>query len=155
MATTRHQGPKWRTNNYPHKELTGRIITSFYTVYDRLGYGFLESVYRHALAVEFTRAGLRFEQETSLRVWYEGVLVGSFRSDFLLEHRVLVEVKAAKNLTEADTHQLLNYVRCSDKEVGLLLHFGPRPAVKRVVSTAKPKLDADESVRSSASSAPR
>ena len=117
------------------KELTELIIRLFYRVYDRLGFGFLESVYREALAYEFTKNGLLYKREAGSEVWYEVARVGRFRADFLVEDRIVVEVKATRLLSDADTKQLLNELRCSDKEVGLLLHFGPTAKFHRMIYT--------------------
>ena len=118
-------------DSYLHKELTATIIGAFYVVYNALGYGFLESVYLQALAVELTRRGVGLRREAELKVRYQGVVVGRYRADMIAEDAVVIEAKAAKRLSDADTAQLLNCLRCSDMQVGLLLHFGPRPSVKR------------------------
>jgi GxxExxY protein len=118
-----------------YEELTDAIIGAFYSVYDRLGFGFLESVYRNALANEFERRGLSFEREVSIEVWDLGERVGHFRADFLVEGKVIVEVKASQLLCEPDRKQLLNYLRSTPIEVGLLLHFGEKPKVERRIYT--------------------
>ena len=116
-----------------HADVTGDIIAAFYAVYDELGYGFLESVYCAAFAVELERRGLDFSRESPIDVYYKGVRVGHFRTDFRIAEVVLVEIKASKSLTDADSKQLLNGLRSTVLEVGLLLHFGPRPAFRRLV----------------------
>jgi GxxExxY protein len=118
-----------------HSDLTDITNGAFYRVYNGLGFGFLESVYRNALAKELTKAGVVFEREVPIDVWYDGEKVGHFRSDFLLESRVILEIKASQAMTEADRKQLLNYLRGSRVEVGLLLHFGPKPVVRRILYT--------------------
>jgi GxxExxY protein len=117
------------------EQITGAIIRIFYRVYDKLGFGFLESVYCEALAYEFTKNGLLFKREPRVVVWYDDARVGRFRADFLVENRIVVEVKATRLLSDADTRQLLNELRCSDKEVGLLLHFGPKAKFHRMLFT--------------------
>jgi GxxExxY protein len=118
--------------------LTKTIIACFYRVYDGLGYGFLESVYRRALAVEFRLSGISAVSEAPFDVWYRNDRVGRFRGDFLVERRAIVEVKASQTLALADRKQLLNYLRASPVEVGLLLHFGPKAAFERFIySNAK------------------
>lgn len=140
------------SDSYVHKELTGLIIGAYYAVYNGLGYGFLESVYLRALAIELTRRGVRLQREAEVKVRYQGVVVGRYRADMIAEDAVVIEAKASKRLTDADCAQLLNCLRCSDMQVGLLLHFGARPSIKRfAVST--PLADFQEVV--SASSAPR
>jgi len=114
--------------------LTHEIIGAFYTVYNALGYGLLESVYTTALCLELTRRGLRVEREVRVEVFCGADKVGTFRADVLVESRVVVENKATRVLSATDRPQLLNCLRCSNLEVGLLLHFGPRPAFHRVVA---------------------
>jgi GxxExxY protein len=116
-----------------HADITREIIAAFYAVYDELGYGFLESVYSAALAIEFRRRGLACERELPIDVFYQNERVGHFRADFRVRGVVLLECKASKALTEGDSKQLLNGLRATSLEVGLLLHFGPRPAFKRLV----------------------
>jgi len=116
-----------------YEELTEKIIGAFYQVYDDLGFGFLERVYERALAVEFGILGLMFERQVPIRVVYRDVLVGEYYADFVVDGKVIVEVKAIRELSGADGKQLLNYLRATDKEVGLLLNFGQKPEVKRKV----------------------
>ncbi|HEX6051814.1 MAG TPA: GxxExxY protein [Gemmatimonadaceae bacterium] len=121
----------------PHvleKELTNTIIGAFYAVYNALGYGFLESVYARSLLLELRRRGIRALREVGVDVYYLGEPVGRFRTDLIVESRVIVEVKGGQSLGRTDREQLLNYLRCSNLEVGLLMHFGPRPAFQRVVA---------------------
>jgi GxxExxY protein len=132
--------------------LTRRIIGAFYDVYNALGYGFLESVYANALAVEIVSRGLHVVREASAEVRYKGEVVGMFRADLLVESRVVVELKASPKLHPAHPAQLLNYLRATDLEVGLLLHFGPRPGIQGfVASNDLPRAKHD--LRQSASSA--
>ena len=116
------------------EKLTGKVIGAFYTVYNTLGYGFRESVYSRALTIELRRCGLRVDREVSFTVYYEGEVVGRYRIDHLVEGRLVLEIKAGKSLAPRDRDQLLNALRASDHEVGLLLHFGPRPTFCRVVA---------------------
>ena len=119
-----------------HGELTERIIGAFYRVYDRLGYGFLESVYKNALANEFRRSGIAFEREVLIEVWDLGERIGIFKADFVVEGNVLLEVKASQLLSPADRKQLLNYLRSSSLEVGLLLlNFGEKAKFERMIYT--------------------
>jgi GxxExxY protein len=120
---------------YLHSDITDISSGAFYRVYNGLRFGFLESVYRNALSKELTRAGVSFDREVPVDVWYDGEKVGHFRADFLVEGRVILEVKASLALTDADRKQLLNYLRGSRVEVGLLLHFGPKPSIKRIIFT--------------------
>jgi GxxExxY protein len=115
--------------------ITGPVIRVFFRAYDRLGFGFLESVYANALAFELEEAGIAFEREVAVDVWYNGRRIGHYRADFLIEGRVIVELKASEQLTDANRKQVLNLLRCSRLEVGLLLHFGPRARFERIVYT--------------------
>jgi GxxExxY protein len=112
--------------------LSGRVIGGFYRAYDRLGYGFLESVCRGALRIELEREGLRFATEVALDAVYDGVVVGRFRADLIVEGRLIAEVKAGDHLLPACRAQLVNYLRITGIGSGLLLHFGPSPRVTRV-----------------------
>ena len=121
--------------------ITGDVIRRFYRVYDRLGFGFAESVYTNALGIELQAAGISFEREKALNVWYKGECVGVFRADLLIASKVIVEVKATHVLAEAHRGQLHNYLRCSNLEVGLLLHFGPKASFERMIHTNDRKRD--------------
>jgi len=124
-----------------HGRITGDVIRLFFRVYDRLRFGFLESVYANALAHELRLAGIQFEREAPVDIWYDGVCAGQFRADFLIERRVVLELKATLLLSEADRRQLLNYLRCSEIEVGMLLHFGQRASFERMLYTNDRKKD--------------
>jgi len=115
-----------------HKELTARIIRVFFEVYNELGFGFLESVYAEALASAFREAGLTVEREMPLEVRFRGRVVGQFRADLVVGGAVLVETKACPSLHPAHNAQVLNYLRATVLEIGLLLNFGPRPGIKRL-----------------------
>ena len=119
------------------REITGEIIGAFYTCYNELGFGFLESVYRRALATEIRARGLHAEQERPIEVLYRGVNVGSFRVDIVVDDRVIIEVKSTSVLGPTDKRQLLNYLRATRIEVGLLLHFGPEAKFYRFADAAK------------------
>lgn len=119
--------------NLLHSETTGAIADAFYRVYRVLGHGFLESVYRNAMAVELARVGMQVRKEFPAEVLYEGVSVGSFRFDLLVDFRVIVEVKCAAVLQPFNRKQLLNYLKASEIEVGMLLNFGATPEFKRLV----------------------
>lgn len=125
--------------DFPERELTQEIIGAFFKVYNTLGYGFLESVYQRALAHELRKRGLSVELEFLCEVWYDGILVGHFRCDMAVERRVIVENKAAERISQADHSQTLNYVRAAAFTAGLLLHFGPRPAIHRFANTRSRK----------------
>jgi GxxExxY protein len=112
--------------------ITEKVIGLFFDVYNELGPGFLESVYVGALAVALAQAGMRFRREALLEVVFRGVVVGTFRADLLVEEKVVVEAKAARAIDPAHESQLLNYIRASRFEVGLLLNFGRQPKFRRM-----------------------
>ena len=116
-----------------HGSLTDQILRVFYDVYNELGHGFLESVYHRSLVMALESAGLNVCSRVDIPVWFRGHQVGQFVADILVEQCVLLELKAARSLDTAHRAQLLNYLRATDIEVGLLLNFGERPEFKRVV----------------------
>lgn len=129
---------------YLHKELTSKIIQAFYKVYNTLGYGFLEKVYENAMRVELNKMGISVEQQKNIKVYYESEMVGDYFADLLIEELVIVELKAAENICEEHEAQLLNYLKATDIEVGLLLNFGKIPEVRRKIFMNKnKKLNAD------------
>ncbi len=117
--------------SFKHTDITERIIKAFYTVYNTLGYGFLEKVYRNALAIELRKLGLEVIQEARITVYYEGEVVGEYFADLLVAGVVVVELKAVEKLLEEHEAQLLNYLKATPYEVGLLLNFGPQPEIRR------------------------
>ena len=116
-----------------HGEITREVIGAFYEVYNILGYGYGESVFANALPVALAERGLRFEREAPLAVRYRDVVVGVFRADLIVEGRVLVELKVAERIAAAHESQVLNYLRASGLRVALILNFGAKPAVRRLV----------------------
>jgi GxxExxY protein len=118
---------------YKHKETTGQIIKAFYTVYNALGYGFLEKVYDTALGIELSKLGLTVRPQAPIEVRYDGHVVGQYFADLLIADTVIVEVKAVRTLSDAHEAQLLNYLKATQIEVGLLLNFGPKPEIKRKI----------------------
>lgn len=118
-----------------HKDITSDIIKSFYKVYNNLGYGFLEKVYENALCLELKKMNYLVENQKSIQVFYDGEVVGNYFADFLINNKVIVELKAASSLCEAHKVQLINYLKATDKEVGLLLNFGVKAEFKRVISS--------------------
>jgi GxxExxY protein len=109
---------------YPHKELTRKIIGAAMEVYNTLGCGFLESVYEEALTLEFRLQNIEFERQKPLDVFYKGTKVKQFVCDFLVADNVLVERKATKDLSGIDKAQVLNYLKSTNLKLGLLLNFG-------------------------------
>ena len=116
-----------------HRELTEKIIGVFYDVYNELGHGFLESVYEQALALALSQAGMMVDRQVPISVWFRGQSIGEFRADTVVDGKVLLELKAARTIDQAHEKQLLNYLRATDIEVGLLLNFGVKPQFRRLV----------------------
>ncbi len=115
-----------------HGEITEKILHAFYKkVYHTLGYGFLEKVYENAMAIDLRRMGLKVEQQAKIDVYYEGEVVGEYFADLLVEDLVIVELKAARLVSDENEAQLLNYLRATPYEVGLLLNFGPKADFRR------------------------
>ena len=120
------------TRGLKHKQLTETIIGVFYEVYNELGHGFLESVYEKAFEVALTAKGLDVCCQIAVPVWFRGRRVGDFTADLLVERSVLLELKAVRTLDSAHEAQLLNYLRATEIEVGLLFNFGIKPEFKRL-----------------------
>ena len=108
------------------------ILGAFYAVHRELGSGFLDSVYEAAMAIALGDMGIHVERQAPVAVSFRGSRIGSFRIDLLVESAVAVELKAARSLEPAHEAQLLNYLRASELEVGLVLNFGERPSFKRL-----------------------
>lgn len=119
--------------NLKHSETTGKIIRAFYKVYNSLGYGFLEKVCENALALELEEPGLSVFQQQPIKVFYNGKEVGEYFADLIIENCVIVELKAIEKLAEIHEAQLLNYLKATKIEVGLLLNFGSKAEYRRKV----------------------
>jgi GxxExxY protein len=117
---------------FKHEDLTRRIIGVFFEVYNELGFGFLESVYREAMSIALRAEGLSVDKEFALKARFRGQVIGEFRVDLLVNGSVLIELKAARSLEPCHEAQTLNYLRAGVLEVALLLNFGPRAQVKRL-----------------------
>jgi GxxExxY protein len=117
---------------YKHSELSEVIIGVFYEVYNELGYGFLKSVYRNSLQLALLAKGLRVETEVAVPVFFRGENVGDFRADVVINDCLLLELKTAEAIVIAHEAQLLNYLRATNLEVGLILNFGPKAQVRRL-----------------------
>ncbi len=116
-----------------HRELTDSIVGTFYEVYNELGHGFIESVYEKSLAIALREKGHEVVQQLDVPVWFRGERVGDFAADVLVAGTVILELKSARSIDPAHIAQLLNYLRATEIEVGLLLNFGPKPEFKRLV----------------------
>jgi GxxExxY protein len=121
------------TRGLKHKELTETIIGVFYEVYNELGHGFLESVYERAFEVALASKGLEVLRQIDVPVWFRGQKVGDFVADVLVNKSVLLELKATRTLDSAHEAQMLNYLRATEIEVGLLFNFGIKPEFRRLV----------------------
>jgi len=107
-----------------HKELTEKIIAAAYHVYNKMGFGFLESVYEKCLLIELGKRGLKAESQKPIIVEYENEVVGEFKADILVEDTVILELKSIRQITQAHEVQLVNYLVATGKPVGLILSFG-------------------------------
>lgn len=116
-----------------HEEITGKIIHAFYRVYNALGYGFLEKVYENAMAIELRRTGLKVEVQKDIRVLYESQTVGEYFADLFVDDKIIVELKAAKTLADEHEAQLINYLKATRTEIGLLFNFGRKPEFRRKI----------------------
>ena len=116
---------------YKYKELTDGIIQAFYCVYNELGFGFLENVYQNALYYELCNRGLGVEPQKAIDVYYQTKIVGKYKADLIVNDLVILELKAADYLVPENELQLINYLKATDKEVGLLLNFGMKPEIRR------------------------
>jgi len=123
-----------------HEELTEEILHWFYHVHYKLGFGFLEKVYKNALYLELTKAGLKCETEKSINVYYDDKVVGNFYADIVVEDKVILELKAVETICKEHEYQLINYLKACELEVGLLLNFGKKLEKKRVIYTNDRKL---------------
>ena len=117
--------------SYKHSDLTKQIIGIFYAVYNALGYGFLEKVYENALLIRLQKAGFTVAQQQPIKVYFDGQVVGEYFADLVVNGLIILEIKAVQALTEAHEAQLINYLKATPYEVGLLLNFGPKPQVVR------------------------
>jgi GxxExxY protein len=123
-----------------HKNISDKIIKSFFNVYNTLGYGFLEKVYENALYIELQENGLQCERQKSIDVFYKSNRVGNYFADIIVENTIILELKAAEFIAEEHEFQLINYLKATNIEVGLLLNFGKSPQFKRKVFTNRPVL---------------
>ena len=116
-------------------KLTEKIIACAYKVHNTLGAGFLEKVYENAMMIELRRQGLFAEQQKSIKIYYEGEVVGDYYADLFVENEIIVEIKAIEKLTKIHEVQTVNYLNGIEKEIGLLINFGSSVIVKRKYKT--------------------
>lgn len=113
--------------------ITEQIIKAFYKVYNTLGYGFLERVYEAAMYIELTNMGFEVEKQKPIKVFYEGDEIGVYYADLIVENLVILELKAVENFADEHTVQLINYLKATEIEVGILLNFGKKPEFRRKI----------------------
>ncbi len=116
-----------------YADITDKVLKAFFKVYNTLGYGFIERVYENALAIELKKSGLKVEKQKDITVYYEGEVVGEYIADVVVDGVVMLELKAVRTLTEDHEAQLLNYLKATPIEVGLLLNFGEKPEHRRKI----------------------
>ncbi len=126
-----------RNEDYKYSDITSKVIKAFFKVYNSLGFGFLERVYENAMFIELNNMGLNVEKQKRLVVYYENQQIGNYFADFLIEEKVIIELKAVERLVEEHELQIINYLRATDLEVGLILNFGKKPEFKRKIFTNK------------------
>ena len=127
------------------KDLSYLIVEAFYEVYNELGFGFLEALYSRAMQIALKRRGLVVEREHEILVFFQGQQIGLHRLDLLVERRVVLEIKSTERLAEASRRQLRNYLAATNLDLGILLHFGPRPEFHRVLGPRRPKVPTTDS----------
>jgi GxxExxY protein len=130
---------------YILEDKTEAIIKAFYKVYNSLGYGFLEKVYKNALYLELKQNGYNCEVEKSIKVFYSGRMVGNFYADLVVDNQIILELKACPFLIDEHEAQLMNYLKASTIELGLLLNFGKKPEIKRKICSNSRKINVSNS----------
>jgi GxxExxY protein len=118
-----------------HKELTDKILASFFAVQMELGHGFLEKVYQNSMYLELKAQGLQVIPHLPIKVYYKGHIVGDYFPDLLVENKVILELKAAVSIHYEHELQLLNYLKATEYELGYLLNFGKKGEFKRIIYT--------------------
>lgn len=118
---------------FKFQDITEKIIKAFYNVYNSLGYGFLERVYENAMMIELKSLNLNCEKQKQIKVFYKNENVGEYYADIIVEDKVIIELKAAEGIVDEHEHQLLNYLKATEIEVGLLLNFEKKPQFKRQI----------------------
>jgi len=122
-----------------HEEITSEILKAYYNVYNKLGYGFLEKVYENAMLLELKKLGLCAERQKPIKVYYDEIIIGDYFADIIVEDVVIIELKAIETTAPEHEVQLVNYLKATNIEVGLLLNFGPKPQYKRRILTEEYK----------------
>ncbi len=128
---------------YLYQSLTQKIIAAYYTVYNTLGYGFLEKVYENAMLQELDSYGLKSEKQIPISVFYKGLKVGEYFADIIVDNKIILELKASKQICLEHEYQLINYLKATDIELGLLLNFGKKPEIRRKIFSSKKRIGND------------
>ena len=131
-------------NKLLHKNITDKILKAYFSIYNSLGYGFLERVYQNAMYFELKELGLNVEAQKQIKVYYKNQLVGEYFADLIIEDLIIVELKAAELLMTAHRSQLYNYLKSTKMEVGLLLNFGSEAEFERIIFTNDKKVNLNE-----------
>ena len=118
-----------------YKDITDRVLKCFYDVYDTLGYGFLEKVYERAMLVRLQEDNLEVKNQLPIKVFFHDVNVGDYFADIVVEEKLILELKAEEKLDQRSDYQLLNYLKATEMEVGLVLNFGRKPEFRRKIFT--------------------
>ena len=118
-----------------HEDLTSKIIACAYKIHNTLGFGFLEAVYQNALLIELLKTGLHAEKEKKIQVHYDSQLVGDYMADIIVENKIILELKSVKDLHPAHSAQLINYLKATGMEIGLLINFAESVQIKRKIYT--------------------
>lgn len=122
------------TDDFLYKELTERLLGIAFKIHNKLGFGFLEKIYENALTYEFKKEGISFEKQKTLQVWYEDIIIGDYVADVVVEDKIILEIKAVKELNSTFEAQLLNYLKATGLKIGYLLNFGKsRVEYKRII----------------------
>jgi GxxExxY protein len=127
--------------NLLHKSITDAILKVYYEVYNELGYGFLEKVYQNAMYFELKSLRYKVEPQKQINVYFKKQLVGEYYSDLLVEDKVIVELKATELIMNVHVAQIMNYLKATPIEVGMLLNFGEEPEFKRLIYTNDRKIN--------------
>lgn len=127
--------------NLLHKSITDTILKVYYDVYNELGYGFLEKVYQNAMYFELKSLGYKVEAQKQIKVYFKKQLVGEYFDDLLIEDKIIIELKATELLMNVHVAQIMNYLKATPIEVGLLLNFGEEPEFKRLIYTNNRKIN--------------
>ena len=116
--------------DFKYKELTEKIINIFYKVYNKLRYGFTETVYKDAMMIEFKKEGIPSISQSGIRIFYKGEIIDEHYADILVDNKVIVKIKATKDVVEDNEEQLMHCLKAANMGAGVLLNFGTKPEVK-------------------------